>query len=273
VDDIQNPTDDETHAHDTNMLIDNDVIKNVVATVAVGVLEDIHSPICRRPSIPLPPPSHTIQSLNREGTKDSLSFPLLSTTNDVHIPSEPPSKVPDLLCQKEIIQLRGDNKLLREHLFELSEQYYQWKVACILTMDKNRQMAFEMDKINKEYKQHNLMRDFGLTSWAHTDDMFPWNEVLTTRINNLDIIDWAMCGWNDENATSSHHLQGKPSRKLWLDPARFVIDGTVCPICQNGFGPEGGMALGSCQCIYHPMCLISIFLVRRFCVLCRSLFH
>src|SRR5450759_5466780 len=33
------------------------------------------------------------------------------------------------------------------------------------------------------------------------------------------------------------------------------------------------MALGSCQCIYHPMCLISIFLVRRFCALCRSPFH
>jgi hypothetical protein len=33
------------------------------------------------------------------------------------------------------------------------------------------------------------------------------------------------------------------------------------------------MALGSCQCIYHPMCLISIFLVCRFYVLYRSPFH
>ena len=46
--------------------------------------------------------------------------------------------------------------------------------------------------------------------------------------------------------------------------------GIVCPICQNGFGPEGGMALGSCQYIYHLMCLINIFLVRRFCTLCQS---
>jgi hypothetical protein len=189
VNDIQNPTDDETHVHDTNMLVDNDVIENVVATVTYGVLEDIHTPICRRPSIPLPPPSHTVQSLNTEGTQDSLSFPLISTANDVHVPSQPPSEVPDPHCQNEIIQLRGDNKLLREHLSELSEQYYQWKVACILTVDKNRQMAIEMDKINKEYKQHNMMRDFGLTSWAHTDDMFPWNEVPTMRVNNLDIID------------------------------------------------------------------------------------
>jgi hypothetical protein len=121
VDDIQNPTDDETHAHDTNMLVDNDVIENVVATVTAGVLEDIHLPICRRPLVPLPPPSHTVQSLNTEGTQDSLSFPLLSTENDVHVPSEPPSEVPDPPCQNEIIQLRGDNKLLRKHLSELSE--------------------------------------------------------------------------------------------------------------------------------------------------------
>jgi hypothetical protein len=124
VDDIQNPTDDETHAHDTNMLVDNDVIENVVATVTYGVLEDIHSSIRRRPSIPLPP-SHTIQSLNTEGTQESLSFPLISMANDVHVPSEAPSKVPDPACQNEIIQLRGDNKLLREHLSELSKQYYQ----------------------------------------------------------------------------------------------------------------------------------------------------
>jgi hypothetical protein len=240
MDDIQNPTDDETHAHDTNMLVDNDVIENVVATVTAGVLEDIHSPIRKRPSVLLPPPSPTVQSLNTEGTQDSLSFPLLSVANDVHVPFEPPSEVPDPPCQNEIIQLRGDNKLLRKHLSELSEQYYQWKVACILTMDKNRQMAIEMDKINKEYKQHNMMRDFGLTSWAHTDDMFPWNEVPTMKVNNLDIIDWAKCGWNYENATSSHHLQRKPSRKLWPNLARFVFDGTVCPICHNGFGPEGG---------------------------------
>jgi hypothetical protein len=105
MDDIQNPTNDEIHAHDTDMLVDNDVIKNVVPIVTAGVLEDIHSPICRRPSVPLLPPNHTIQSLNIEGTQDSLSFPLLSTTNDVHVPSEPPSEVPDPPCQNEIIQL------------------------------------------------------------------------------------------------------------------------------------------------------------------------
>ena len=89
----------------TTMLVDNNVIENVVATVIVRVLEDIHSPVRRRPLVPLLPPSHIIQFFNTEGTQDSLSFPLLSTANDVHIPSEPLNKVPDPPCQNEIIQL------------------------------------------------------------------------------------------------------------------------------------------------------------------------
>ena len=109
-------------------------------------------------------------------------------------------------------------------------------------------MAIEMDKINKEYKQHNMMRDFGFISWVETDDMFPWNEIPTTKVNNLDIIDWAKYGWNYENATFSYHLQGKPSRKLWPNPAQFVFDGIVCPICQNGFGPERGDGAFITQC-------------------------
>jgi hypothetical protein len=31
-------------------------------------------------------------------------------------------------------------------------------------MDQNRQMAIEMDKINKEYRKQNMIKDFGLTS-------------------------------------------------------------------------------------------------------------
>jgi hypothetical protein len=75
----------------TNMLVDNDVIKNVVATITVGVLKDIHTPICKRPSIALPPLSPTIQCLNKEGTQDSLSFSLFSRANDIHVPSKPTS--------------------------------------------------------------------------------------------------------------------------------------------------------------------------------------
>jgi hypothetical protein len=73
----------DAHAHDTNMLVDNNVIEIVVATVTAGILEDIHTPIRKRASIALPLLSLVVQSLNTEGTQDSLSFPVVSTANDV----------------------------------------------------------------------------------------------------------------------------------------------------------------------------------------------
>jgi hypothetical protein len=45
VHDVGKPLNVDAHANDTNMLVDNDVIENVVATVTAGVLEDIHTPI------------------------------------------------------------------------------------------------------------------------------------------------------------------------------------------------------------------------------------
>jgi hypothetical protein len=68
VHDIGGPLNVDAHAHDTNMLIDNYVIENMVATITIGVLEDIHTPVRKRASVPLPPPSLAVQSLNIEGT-------------------------------------------------------------------------------------------------------------------------------------------------------------------------------------------------------------
>jgi hypothetical protein len=93
----------DTHAHDTNMLVDNDIIENVVAIVTVGVLEDIHTLVRKRAFVALPLPSPTVQSLNTEETQDSLSFPVFSTANDVHSPSEPISQFQDPPDLNEII--------------------------------------------------------------------------------------------------------------------------------------------------------------------------
>jgi hypothetical protein len=134
-------------------------------------------------------------------------------------------------------------------------------------------MAIKMDKINKKYREHDMIRDFRLTSWAHTNELFLWIDIPTKEVGDLHIIDWAKCGWDYKNATSSYHLQGKLSRTLWPNSARFVFDGTVCLVCQNGCGLIGGMALESYQCIYYALCLFSIFLVCRFCTICRSHFH
>jgi hypothetical protein len=45
VHDVGGPLNVDTHAHDTNMLVDNDVIENVVAIITTGVLEDILTPV------------------------------------------------------------------------------------------------------------------------------------------------------------------------------------------------------------------------------------
>ena len=36
-------------------------------------------------------------------------------------------------------------------------------------------MASEYMKIDNDYMKNNARREFGITSWAHTDELFPWN--------------------------------------------------------------------------------------------------
>jgi hypothetical protein len=60
-------------------------------------------------------------------------------------------------------------------------------------VDQNQQIAIEMDKTDKEYKEYNMVRDFGLASWAHTDELFPWTDIPTKKVENLEIIDWTKC--------------------------------------------------------------------------------
>ena len=140
-------------------------------------------------------------------------------------------------------------------------------------------MASEYMKIDNDYMKNNARREFGITSWAHTDELFPWNpdEIPMKEMDKgISIIDWEKVGWDYEHAMSAHSLREDPSTpsvKLWPRPSKFVTDGTECGICLLGFGPEGGFHLGSCEHIYHPMCLISFMLNRRRCALCKAPFH
>jgi hypothetical protein len=69
----------------------------------------------------MPPPPPTQQPLHIEEMQDSLSFPPVN----------------------EVGQLQALNSKLKNQIAALGEQYYQWKLACILTVDKNHQMASE----------------------------------------------------------------------------------------------------------------------------------
>jgi hypothetical protein len=133
-----------------------------------------------------PPPNLTQQLPETQRTQDSLSFPPID----------------------ELAQLRASNLDLKSCLASLVEQYYQWKLACILSVDKNRQMDLEFKKIDIEYLENNVKREFGLTSWAHTDELFPWPNIPMKKVNNaLSIIDWKNCGWDYENSMSCHNLR------------------------------------------------------------------
>jgi hypothetical protein len=92
-------------------------------------------------------------------------------------------------------------------------------------------------------------------------------------IGNAPVLDWQAIGWDFTNAMSAHEFDGRPSVKLWPQPASFVFDGTACPVCLNSFGPEGGFHLGTCEHIYHPMCLISLMIYHRRCAICKAPFH
>jgi hypothetical protein len=122
MDDVRGPLNVNAHAHDTNMLVNNDLIKNVVATVTTRVLKDIHTPVCKQATVALSPSSPTVQSLSTKRTQDSLSFLVFSTANDVHVPSESISQIQDPPDLNEIIQLREDNKVLKRHISEMSVQ-------------------------------------------------------------------------------------------------------------------------------------------------------
>ena len=75
-------------------------------------------------------------------------------------------------------------------------------------------MASKYKKIDNEYLENNIRRDFGLTLLAHTDELFPWNpdETSMKEINKgLSIIDWKKLGWDYNHAMSAHNLRGDPS--------------------------------------------------------------
>jgi hypothetical protein len=41
-----------------------------------------------------------------------------------------------------------------------------------MMVDKNYQMAMKFKKISNKYIKNNAKRDFGLTSWAHIDELY-----------------------------------------------------------------------------------------------------
>jgi hypothetical protein len=97
-------------------------------------------------------------------------------------------------------------------------------------------MASEYKKID-EYLENNSKRDFGLTSWVHADELFPWSpfETPMKELNNeLSIIDWEKLGWDYEYSMSAHNLIGDPS----IHPIHEVV-ATSFQVCARWDGMCG----------------------------------
>ena len=231
-------------------------VNAIIESATHGLLEDTPVRVPRKPIIPfasssqvMHPPQRQIMFVDSQETEDSLGF---------QQPSVP-----------TVSELQATNGMLRKYLIEMSRQYYQWKIACIMNVDRFRQMHDEFKRIDRDYLQLNSKRDFGLTSWADPDEMFPDSLPMIGKA-----IDWTQLEWEYKTAISNEKIakNAKPSL-LWPNPAKYVLDGTECPVCCNVFGLEGGWQLGSCQCMYHPQCLISHALIRRKCAVCKAPLH
>jgi len=111
--------------------------------------------------------------------------------------------IPNVAPLDEVVGLPVENNIeltgvltknfkLQKQLDDLVEQYYQWKVACVFTVDRTRQLTAEFKKIDNNYTEHNQERVFGLTSWALVDDLFNVDEMATINLGGgQTTIDWS----------------------------------------------------------------------------------
>ena len=121
---------------DDAMNVDDTIINNVTDTATTGVLEDICiPPKQQRVALVLPPMGLFVQpyvDIDGPLSQDSLSF---STSAKL----------------EEVNALRNANDALHLRVSTLSETYYQWKVATILTVDCSRKMAMKFKKVDNKY--------------------------------------------------------------------------------------------------------------------------
>ena len=153
-------------------------------------------------------PSRTVQD-----SQDSLSFPSIALGLPITEVAALTANVQASTYVEEMIKLQEENAKLKQELQTLQSNHdklndefksltglhYQLKLACLWTVDRNRQLALKFDRIDQQYKKKNTQRDWGLTSWISSDDMFPWDDPPTTRTTiGITILDWKELGWDFE---------------------------------------------------------------------------
>jgi hypothetical protein len=148
------------------------------------------------------------------------------------------------------------------------------KLTSNLAMNEVEQMQREVRRIAAEFGDGG-QRHFGLTSWPRVEEMFP--DTLPTLPHNSSI-DWNAAPnlqfqFNTERYRYVQPGHRGPHPLLWPNVPNFVTNGSICIVCQEPFGPEGGWTVGTCGHVYHPVCLIPYMVTRKRCSSCKAPFH
>jgi hypothetical protein len=148
------------------------------------------------------------------------------------------------------------------------------KLACSMALNEAEQMQREVRRVAAEFNDGG-QRYFGLTSWPRVEEMFP--DTLP-HLRGSSSVDWnhdvgLEFQFDHEQYRYSPRLRDGTMPLVWPAVPDFVKDGTMCIICQEPFGPEGGWNLGTCGHLYHPMCLAPHMVTRRRCAQCKAPFH
>lgn len=243
------------------------VVFNLTEDLAFGEMSPQRPTLCR--PVKAQPSVVNMSGLEREedvrcDSQDSLSLPLF-----------PRIRNPSFMSSDGYNSLLKEKQQLQARLEQLCATYYHWKVACILSVDRGRQVAAELEKIDKNFTSGAGRRTFGMTSWPSVDTLFdnlPMMDIKMQDDTSSEVVDWSKAGWNFKHHMSAH-VDVASRTLLWPNPPQFVLDHSTCPICLNPFGPEGGWALGSCVHMYHPQCLLLHCLTQSRCAICKAPFH
>ena len=156
----------------------------------------------------------------------------------------------------------------------LEEDYTSMVTATLMYATREKALVDELTRLKDQGEQWPARR-LMFTSWPPLDFMYPDN--LPSADANFPSIDWNArpedeFQWKTAVSCRVIHPPAVPGL-LWPCVPDFIKDGSMCPICSNPWGPEGGWIIGSCGHMVHPNCLVHVILNSRRCPQCKTPLH
>ena len=171
-------------------------------------------------------------------------------------------------------EMKRAYKKMRTCLVDRAKEHENLRLATVLAVARARQYEAEFKSLKKEWAENDRLRVLQLTSWPFITEMF--KEEWEGLKDPSGSINWGFIS-DEDHGWDKYQRKEYPFSEAgvleWPNPAPFLSDGSVCALCMNPFGPEGGYQVGTCGAYFHPSCLIEIMIRRRRCPHCRSAFH